>query len=108
MQTSTQARLISGPNRVLKTLMMGAMVLASYGASMPAAADRARQISVRYDDLNLSSASGIEVLKRRIRGAAEIVCGEADTRELSGSMLRRQCVREAADAALKQVNWQGR
>jgi len=45
-------------------------------ASPPPAGGEVRQITVHFDDLNLDQAAGVAVLYRRIRGAAEQVCGE--------------------------------
>jgi UrcA family protein len=105
MKTPTKFRPVPRLGRIAKTLILsGAMALAAHGTSA-AVAESAPQVTVRYDDLNLSSAYGIEILKRRIRHAAEVVCGGADAREVNSTMQHLKCVRDAADSALARVNW---
>lgn len=45
-------------------------------ASPPPAGGEVRQITVHFNDLNLDQAAGVAALYRRIRLAAEQVCGE--------------------------------
>ena len=103
MKTSTKLRSIS------KTLIItgGAMALAAHSPRAAVAAESVQQVTVRYDDLNLSSGSGMKVLKQRIWHAAEIVCGEGDTREARGLTQHNKCVRDAVDTALTHVSWRG-
>lgn len=49
--------------------------LALVGAAAPAfAGDDVRSVVVRYDDLNLTSASGRDRLTKRVKNAVETVC----------------------------------
>jgi UrcA family protein len=107
MKTSTKLRSIPALGRISKTLIIagGAMALAAHSPRAAVAAESVQQVTVRYDDLNLSSESGINALKQRIRRAAEIVCGEGDTRDARGLTQHNKCVRDAADTALTRVNW---
>lgn len=58
------------------TLMLLAAPLVAATTVAPAAAqDDTRSIIVRYDDLNLASASGRERLETRVRSAVRQVCG---------------------------------
>lgn len=91
---------------MLKT-MIGALALA---ATLPAVASdngalQQENRSVRYDDLNLSSAAGMERLERRIEVAARSVCGvrrASPTRP--GEFTRgRACMAAAKARAAKQV-----
>jgi UrcA family protein len=109
MKTSTTLRSIPILGRISKTLIIagGAMALAAHSPRAAVAADSVQQITVRYDDLNLSSESGMKALKQRIRHAAEIVCGEVDTRNIDGSTQHLKCVRDAANTALTRVNSRG-
>jgi UrcA family protein len=106
MKTSTRARLVSAPGHVCKILIAGgSMALATYYARAAIAEENPPQVTVRYNDLNLTSASGAATLKRRIQRAAEAVCGDLSFRELQLSMQYRECVNDAADRALVQVHW---
>jgi len=61
------------------------------------------QVHVKYGDLNLATADGATVLYQRIRGAADLVCGVADARELGRVAQAKACavhtVAEAVAAA---------
>jgi UrcA family protein len=104
MNTSNKFRPITRFERIAKTLITGAaMVLAVLNPIAAVAAESVRQVTVRYDDLNLTSASGIKVLEQRIRHAAEIVCGEVDIREFE----QLKCARHATNSALARVNSRG-
>lgn len=110
MKTSTKLRSIPALGRISKTLIItgGAMALAAHTPNAAVAAEIVQQVTVRYDDLNLSSGSGMKVLKQRIWHAAEIVCGgEVDMREIHGLTQHLKCVRDAADTALTRVNGSG-
>jgi UrcA family protein len=109
MKTSTKLRSIPALGRISKALIIagGAMALAGHSPRVAVAAESVQQVTVRYGDLNLSSESGINALKQRIRHAAEMVCGEVDTREIRGSTQHLKCVRDAADTAPTRVNWWG-
>jgi UrcA family protein len=78
------------------------------GLQTAAKADRAsdsRSMTVRYDDLNLSSQAGVTKLYARIRRAAKHVCSDS-----GGSIVpqlryeARRCTAQAIDAAVKKVN----
>ena len=63
----------------------------------------ARTLTVNVQDLNLSTAQGQKALRRRIRWAADIVCGAPDARELRLLAEYRTCVSDATDRALAQL-----
>jgi UrcA family protein len=52
-------------------------------------------VVVRYGDLNLNSRAGVAGLHKRLRNAAESVCGNLDSRILGLSDAYEQCVAEA-------------
>ena len=52
-------------------------------------------VVVRYDDLNLNSEAGKARLQKRLRNAAESVCGLVETRFLVLRDAHDQCVAEA-------------
>lgn len=60
--------------------------------------------TVRYADLNLDTQVGTEVLYRRIRNAAEQVCGDVGSRQLEEAMAARACVDQAVVASIRAVN----
>jgi UrcA family protein len=76
--------------------------LALTGLSLPAAAQERQSVVVRYDDLNLSSASGRERLTTRVRMAVLQVCGARDTRDLKAKAQAATCKKAAMrDADVK-------
>ena len=76
--------------------------LALTGLSLPAAAQEKQSVVVRYDDLNLSSASGRERLTTRVRMAVMQVCGIRDTRDLKAKAKANTCKKVAMrDADVK-------
>jgi UrcA family protein len=62
-----------------------------------------RTLAVSVHDLDLSTAHGQDLLLRRIRWAADIVCGSPDTRDLRKLADYHACVSDATDGALAQV-----
>ena len=59
-------------------------------------------VTVHYDDLNLSSSAGFDVLQQRIRAASRIVCGD-EVNDLSKIARYRSCVKLATAKALAKV-----
>jgi UrcA family protein len=62
------------------------------------------QVHVKYADLNLNSKDGATVLYHRIRSAADLVCGIADTRDLGRLAAAKACAAHAAAEAVATVN----
>ena len=60
--------------------------------------------TVRYADLNLNTPAGAAVLYKRIKNAAEQVCGDADARQLTEVMAAKACIARAVDAGVHAVN----
>lgn len=60
----------------------------------PALAQSATSIEVSYQDLNLTSSAGREILDRRIANAAEQLCGEARPIELTLNAAVQACQAE--------------
>jgi UrcA family protein len=59
---------------------------------------------VSFKDLNLSSAEGAAVAYRRIKSAANEVCGTRDRFDLSQSHTIQICINDAVSRAVAQVN----
>ena len=62
-----------------------------------------RTLAVNVQDLDLTSARGQEVLLRRIRWAADVVCGLPNSRDLRMLADYHACVSEATNDALAKV-----
>jgi UrcA family protein len=74
-------------------------------ASFAAAPDVAsHSVSVRYDDLNLSSPAGVNALYRRISVAARQVCPDIYSRDLNVAAAGKRCLADAVAKAVSEVN----
>jgi UrcA family protein len=60
--------------------------------------------TVTYQDINLNTDAGVQVLYKRIHGAAKQVCGGLEIRDLQGVRAHRACVQKAMDEAVAAVN----
>jgi UrcA family protein len=60
--------------------------------------------TVKYADLNLNTQAGVAVLYKRIRNAAEQVCGDEGARELAQAAAAKVCVDRAIVATVREVN----
>lgn len=67
-------------------------------------AGEARQVTVRYADLDLSRPAGADAMIARIRQAAEVACSGFSTRELAEMAQQRACLSETMAAAVRKVN----
>ena len=74
------------------------------GVTQAAAAGDFPKQDVNYKDLNLNSNAGIQVLYKRIQGAANQVCGKVDVRDLQGMSVQKACVERAISDAVAAVN----
>jgi UrcA family protein len=90
----------------LSFFMLGLpMVIAGAAVTDTAAAeDEPRRVTVRYDDLNLSSVEGREQLAKRVRFAVRSVCPSTTARtSLIEPAYVRQCEAEAGHRAETRV-----
>jgi UrcA family protein len=76
------------------TTSAGAADLTSQGPS----------VTVRYGDLNIARPAGALALYKRIQAAAKTVCPEPSRGDLERMALDRECIRQAIDAAVRDVN----
>jgi len=60
--------------------------------------------TVKFDDLNITTAAGAKVLYRRIQAAAIEVCPASYSYSLRMEQAQRACVDHAIDNAVKSVN----
>ncbi|MEA3177293.1 MAG: hypothetical protein QOI59_816 [Gammaproteobacteria bacterium] len=103
MKTATHGRKLA---RSIQLITGIAVVAAGLGVSDAQAHmnDSApRTLTVNVQDLDLASARGQDVLRRRIKWAAEIVCGGPDARDLRMQTEFRTCVDHATNGALAQI-----
>lgn len=84
---------------VLSATMLAGVTQAATAADFP-------KQDVSYKDLNLNSNAGIQVLYKRIQGAANQVCGKVDVRDLQGMSVQKACVERAISDAVATVNSQ--
>jgi len=64
----------------------------------------APSVSVRYDDLNLSTTAGVDTLYRRISAAARDVCPDIYSRDTHIVLAAQRCQSAAISKAVSQVN----
>lgn len=64
----------------------------------------AREVTVRFSDLDLSNLQGATALYRRIRLAAEQVCSPFDGRDIASKIRMEACVHRAVADAVTTVN----
>ena len=89
-------------------LAASALGLLSTGIAVPAAAGEIvtapHQVAVQYNDLNLQSASGKQILKYRLEVAARSVCPDDSARDLVTKNAGKACVKRAVGDAMAEVN----
>jgi UrcA family protein len=66
-------------------------MIANLAAVTPALSQPLESVELSYQDLNLASAAGRNVLDRRIAGAAAQLCGQARAIELSWNAAVQTC-----------------
>lgn len=88
---------------MLKLLASAAVLAAAFTAPLAAAQD-ARSVEVRYDDLNLETPAGQARLEARIGIAVRSVCAVANgPQDLTQRAATQACVREAREKATLEV-----
>jgi UrcA family protein len=73
------------------------------GVAHAAEAEAQAQV-VRFQDLNLNTDAGVQVLYKRIQRAANQVCGVVDVRDLAVARAHQACVAKAVGDAVATVN----
>ena len=85
--------------------LAGALAAMSVTAiSFAAPADDVPSVAVRYDDLNLATAAGVNTLYSRISHAARQVCPDPFSRDLAVVIASERCQAEAVGRAVHDVN----
>jgi UrcA family protein len=88
----------------MKILMALAALSVTGITAAHAAARDTNSVVVRYGDLNLDSQAGINTLHKRIRNAAESVCGPLETKVLGLREAYDSCVKQAIEDGVAAVN----
>jgi UrcA family protein len=81
-----------------------ALTVATTSFAAAADVDSPPSVSVRYDDLDLSSAAGANVLYHRISVAARQVCPDLYSRDLEVVAVGERCYASAVSKAVAEVN----
>ena len=79
-------------------------VACATGAHADAALVNAPTRTVHYADLNLNTQAGAALLYKRIRVAAEEVCGDVNSRRLDEAAMAKACVDRAVHGSVQTVN----
>jgi UrcA family protein len=86
--------------------IVASAIIAWGGGSTARAGEPVKTVAhkvVNFEDLNLNSAEGVEMLYRRLRSAAREACADPDRYDRSGVALR-PCIDEVMSRAIAQVN----
>jgi UrcA family protein len=84
-------------------IIVSTLAAVSFGLAVTPAVAETVKTTVLYDDLDLSTASGMATLEGRVQGAAKRICGRAELRDIKDVSDRRRCLREAMDDAGQQI-----
>ncbi len=60
-------------------------------------------VKVSYADLNLNRSEGQQTLYQRLRGAADEICGEVQSKSAREVRQKRDCFNDALDKAVQEV-----
>jgi UrcA family protein len=82
---------------------LAALVLAAGTFAVPAVAADTQSATVRIDDLDLTSKAGLTHLQRRLRAAADDICGEVPVLPLQRKRITRACHNEVLASSREQV-----
>lgn len=90
-------------NKQIKNVVMGVAVAAAMLVGVAQGAEAPTK-TVRFQDLNLNTDAGAQVLYKRIHGAATLVCGNYDVHDLVVARAHKACVDRAVTDAVAAVN----
>ena len=89
----------------LAVLTLGTLTAAlSFGAVNAATPDSPPSVVVKYSDQDLSTASGVNEVYRRIARASKQVCPEASFHDLSLQRKVAECRDQAVARAIRQID----
>jgi len=81
-----------------------ALTVATTSFAAAPSVDSPRSVTVHYDDLDLSSTAGVNVLYKRISAAARQVCPDIYSRDLGVVAAADRCYASAVAKAVTEVN----
>lgn len=102
MTTATQK-----PAKLRRTFALAGAFAALAMTSISFAAPRSDSppsVTVRYGDLDLSTAAGADVLYRRISGAARQVCPDVYSRDMNTATAGKRCQATAIATAVQRLD----
>ncbi len=91
--------------QLVTAVAVGAAALATAPAHARSDESEPRTIKINVQDLDLATARGQDALRRRIKWAADIVCGGPDTVDLRMLSEYHRCVIGATNGALAQIEF---
>jgi UrcA family protein len=92
-------------NRITTIILTSALAAGTQIALAADPTDAApRHVKVLYSDLNLTRIDGATTLYRRLQSAAESVCAEHGTRDVSSVFRVKTCESAAISAAVADIN----
>jgi UrcA family protein len=101
MHTPTTSTHLRG---LILTGILSALAVSFSGLSAAADSEPVRTAIVKYNDLNVSSPQGADVLYRRIQRAAANVCWIATDDHFYNKILVSNCVHRAVADAVMKIN----
>jgi UrcA family protein len=104
MNTFIAAR-AAGPGAKFGLLVLGSLagIMAAGSAGAASLDSDVPSVVVKYSDQSLATDEGVHALYRRITHAAEQVCPDASTRDLSRLVRVSQCRDQAIARAIRQI-----
>lgn len=86
------------------TCVLTSLLLADIAHAAPIEPAAERTVRISTGDVNLASPEGATVLKRRIRGAAQLLCLSNSVEPLEDAATRKQCYRTAVADGARQMD----
>ncbi len=105
MKNATHGRSLARSIQLVAATAVGIAALATTPAHARIDESEPRTITVNVQDLDLATPRGQDTLRRRIKWAADVVCGSPNTRDLRLLSEYRNCVNDATNGALAQVGF---
>lgn len=79
------------------------LIVAGSAAPVSAATSTPVSVTIHTSAANLATPEGFAQIKSRVKGAANRLCGQGDSRALAEQMQSRACVERALAAAMPQL-----
>jgi len=83
-------------------LLACVFVVSSAFAGEPDA--QVRTEDIKFQDLNLTTTAGVEVLYQRVHSAAQRVCADSGQYDLGAASASVKCTKDAEARAIKEIN----